>query len=212
MGTAETAEADRANRSLTEIRLGWLIDENHRIARERSLYRNDRERLLAEAMRRPVTISKAYRWFGLMLGSVPPAAMVAKAAANSGQFEVEAFGFALLILLAGLAAGIVGYFSGKLTANTVKRAERFSMPNRAVLIAFVGMTWGIACGAAGGVLIFIFGAIPAAFIGGITAALALPIFATLLSTVRAGNHVALSHFLPISLGIVLSIVAFIFGL
>ena len=211
MGHAKAA-AERTDRGLTDARLGWLIDENHRVARERSLYRNERERLEAETMRRPVKISKAYRWFGLMLGAVPPAAIVVKAAAKANRFEAEGLGFALLIVFAGLLAGLAGYFSGKLTARTVKRTERFSLPNRAALIAFVGMTWGIACGAAGGVLIFLIGAIPAAFIGGVTAAVALPVFATLLSFVRLGDRVALAHFLPISLGIVMSIAAFIFGL
>lgn len=212
MGNTGIANIERTDRSLDEARLGWLMHENHRISRERSMYRDERERIEAESMRRPIKVSSAYRWFGLMLGSFPPAALIAKAAANSSRFEAEAFGFALLIVIAGLLAGAAGYLSGKLTAKTVKRAENFSFPNRVALIAFVGMTWGIACGAAGGLVIFILGAIPAAFVGGVTAAVSLPIFATLLSSVRRGEKVALGHFLPISTGIVLTISAFILGL
>ena len=207
-----TGAAQHADRSLNETRLNWLINENHRAALDRSLYRNDRERLEAATMRRPVKISQAYRSFGFMLGSTPPAALVVKLAANTNRFDVEAFGFAMLVVLGGLVAGTAGYLSGKLTAKTVKRAERFSFPNRAALIAFVGMTWGIACGAAGGLVIFLIGAIPAAFIGGVTAAISLPIFSTVLDLVRRGDRVAFGHFLPLALGIVLTMIAFVFGL
>jgi hypothetical protein len=210
MENAETSIAERADGRLETYH--WLVNENHRIAREKLLYRNDRERLEAETMRRPLKISKAYRYFGLMLGAVPPATIVLRLLATEPIVRPGQFAFLLLIAFAGLVTGLVGYFSGKLTAKTVKRAEKFALPNRAALIAFVGMTWGIACGAAGGVFIFVIGAFPAALIGAVTGFLTLPIFATLLNFARRGDRVALTHFLPISLGIVLSIAAFIFGL
>lgn len=212
MGHAGTANIERTDSGIVNGRLGWLIAENHRIAREKALYRNDRERLEALTMRGRLKISQAYRWFGFLLGSVTPAAIVAKALANDVTIGNDELLFTMLITLAGLLAGTAGYFSGKLAAKTVERAKKFSLPNRAAVIAFVGMTWGIACGAVGGLLIFLIGAIPAAFIGGITAAATLPIFATLLDLARRGDQVGLSHFLPISLGIVLSIAAFILGL
>jgi hypothetical protein len=196
-------------------RYNWLLAENHRIAREKILYRNEHERLEAVTMRRPVKIAKAYRYFGLMLGAVPPAAITVRVAfsfADRGFIEPGEIVLWLLVAFAGIVSGLVGYLSGKLTAKTVKRVEKFALPNRAALIAFVGMTWGIACGAAGGVFIFVFGAFPAALMGAVTGFLALPIFTTLLNFARSGDRVALSRFLPISLGIVLSIAAFIFGL
>jgi hypothetical protein len=212
MEYAERTGVEAADRRMTDTRLDWLLLQNHRIARERQLYRNDRERLEAQAMRRPLKISKAYRYFGLMLGSVPPAALVARILADGNGPSADNFLFGALLGLAGILAGIAGYLSGRLTAKTVKRAEKFSLPNRAVMIAFVGMTWGIACGAAGGVVIFLIGAIPGAFIGGVTAAAALPIFATMVSLLRRGDSIALGHFMPISLGIVFAIAAFILGI
>jgi hypothetical protein len=193
-------------------RYNWLLAENHRIAREKTLYRSERERLEAVTMRGPVKISKAYRYFGLMLGAVPPAAIVLRLLTTEPIIRPGQLAFLLLIAFAGLVTGLVGYFSGKLTAKTVKRAEKFALPNRVVLIAFVGMTWGIVCGTAGGVFIFVVGAFPAALMGAATGFLTLPIFATLLNFARSGDRVSLSRFLPISLGIVMSIAAFIFGL
>ncbi|HEV8593066.1 MAG TPA: hypothetical protein VGQ55_13255 [Pyrinomonadaceae bacterium] len=210
METAEARIIEGADSRLS--RYNWLLAENHRIARGNALYRNDRELLEAETMRRPVKISKAYRYFGLMLGAIPPAAIVIKIAATESVIRPGQIAFLLLIAFAGMVTGLVGYFSGKLTAKTVKRTEKFALPNRAALIAFIGMTWGIACGTAGGVFIFVIGAFPAAFIGAVAGFVTLPIFATLLNFARSGDRVALSRFLPISLGIVLSIAGFILGL
>lgn len=211
MGHAGTAAVEQRDRSLNDDRVSWLIDENRRIRHERSLYRTDRERFEALTMRNPVKVSRAYRWFGFMLGSVPPAALVIKiAAANTGP-ATENLVFGSLIIFAGVLAGLAGFVSGELTARTVKRADKFAFPNRTAVIAFVGMTWGIACGAAGGMLIFLIGAIPAAFIGGVTAAISLPVFAMLIDLVRRGDRVPLAHFLPISIGLVSAIAAFVLG-
>src|SRR5688572_1305620 len=113
MEHAEAANIEGTDRGVIDRRLEWLIAENHRIAREKVLYRNDRERVESLAMRRPIKIAKAYRYFGLMLGSVPPAAMAMKMLVEDYSISPTEFLFFVLIIFAGLVTGTVGYFSGK---------------------------------------------------------------------------------------------------
>ena len=77
---------------------------------------------------------------------------------------------------------------------------------------FIGFLWGASAGAAGGVVIFIFGALFGAVLGGIVGAAALPVFATLHRWLKKGEFIELKHFLPLAFGIVLTICGFILGL
>jgi hypothetical protein len=66
-------------------------------------------------------------------------------------------------------------------------------------------------GAIGGLFLFIIGAFFAAIAGGIVGSFALPLFIALRAPVRRGDLTELKHFLPIALGITLSLCAFILG-
>jgi len=81
----------------------------------------------------------------------------------------------------------------------------FSLP-------FVGMLWGILAGGAGGIIIFVIGAIFGAALGGAVGMAALPALAVFHRLLKKGDQLDRKHFLPIAFGIIFTISAFILGL
>jgi len=183
---------------------------NAEVARQKSLYRDDRERLEAFMMSHPIDLRSAYAYFGLMIGIMPLLAwLLALCMLRGARGGVPAV--LLIFIAAGAVTGIVGYLTGRFVATAVERAGQFRQPNRIMLIVLTGLAWGAVSGAAGGLLIFIVGAIFAAIIGGVIGALCLPVIATLFGLVRKGDLIELKHFLPITLGTTLSVCAFVVG-
>jgi len=81
-----------------------------------------------------------------------------------------------------------------------------------LLSPFIGILWGIMAGGAGGVIIFLVGAIFGAFIGGMVGGAALPLFLIFHRLLRKGEFIEQKHFLPIAFGITFTICSFILGL
>jgi hypothetical protein len=198
-------------RDSVEERLNTLLAANAGIARERSLYRSGRERLEAETMLHPIPLEKAFSYFGFMLGSMPAAAMVL-GIVFEGRLHFNDIWFPALILFAGLMTGVVGYFSGKKVARTVRSLDRFSISNRILLLPLIGIAWGVVSGAAGGIFLFVVGAIFGGFIGGALGSVAVPLFAGLTALMKCGDVIDRKYFLPISFGITLTICSLILGL
>ena len=63
----------------------------------------------------------------------------------------------------------------------------------------------------GGVFIFIIGGFMGSAVGAVAAGLALPAFATVHRLLARGGLIEMKHFLPLALGIVLTLCAFIIG-
>lgn len=185
-------------------RLDVLIAANAELAREKEL-------ALAEAMRHPIRLQKALALFGLMLGTVPllliSAPLLFEAASES--FVIL---FAGLYIAAGVTTGATGHYSAKFTARAISRIDRYSFPTRIFLLALIGLSWGGASGAVGGLCIFIVGSIFGAVIGAAIGAVALPLFVFLFRAASNGGFIERRHFLPIAFGITLSICGFILGL
>ena len=195
-----------------EQRLARLLELNDAIARERSLYRNSRERLEASIMKRPVSSMKAYSYFGLIIGLFPPASIVLKLVIESTSTQPSAAVFLFLAVLASVMTGVVGYQLGKYVPQVVDATDSMRFPNRIACISLIGLVWGSISGAAGGLFLFVVGTFFAATIGAIVGAMAVPVFVLLHRLVRRGDLIELKHLLPISAAIVLSLCAFIFGL
>lgn len=175
------------------------------------LYKSDREKAEAEMMRHPLNISKTFSYFGLMLGTFPPAAIFAKFLfeSSAGKDEFLILGF---ILIMNIITAVVGYFSGKLIGRIVKESETYSWLMMILLMPFVGILWGIMAGGAGGAIVFLIGAFFGAAFGAMVGAAAIPVFAVFHRLLKKGEMMEFKHFLPLAFGITFTICAFIFGL
>lgn len=79
-------------------------------------------------------------------------------------------------------------------------------------LPFIGLLWGGVAGAAGGIVVFIFGAFFGAILGGMVGSVALPLFTIFHRLLKKGESIERKHFLPLAFGITFIICGFIFGL
>lgn len=169
---------------------------------------SEREMLEAELMKNPLSLEKTFSYFGLLLGAFPPAAMFIRFAMD-GKLDGWVFG---VMFIVNLISAVVGFFSGKLVARAMRNLENKGWAKMLLAMPFLGLLWGGASGAAGGVVVFVFGALAGAVLGGAVGAAALPVFAIFHRWLKKGEFIELKHFLPVAFGIVLTICGFIFGL
>ena len=196
---------------LVRQRLDILLAINAETARQKALYRSDKEKFEAETMTNPLDIEKTYAYFGLLLGAFPPAAFFIKYAIGSNLFlRDEAWIFGVLFIV-NLISAVVGYFTGKLVGKSVRETEKLSWLTMFLVMPFIGMFWGIMAGGAGGAIILIFGAFFGAILGAMVGGVALPAFTIFHRLLKRGDLIELKHFLPIAFGITFTICSFILG-
>lgn len=157
----------------------------------------------------PLSSKQVYSYFGLLIGILPPVGIALKLSVNP---DAVAGFFVILIATAGIVTGLVGYATGKYVSKAVASLKDFSLPNRIALLSLIGLMWGALAGAAGGILIFVIGALFAGIMGGLVGAVALPFLATLHQTLRRGDLMEARHFFPIGLGLSATLCALILGL
>lgn len=197
---------------LTSVRLNALLDANAEIAREKAMFKTEANRLEAETMSAPLSIKKSFSYFGLMLGTFPPAAVFLRYAMDSGLGGSEDIWIIPVILIVNLVSAIVGFFTGKVVGSIFASLERAPWVAMLAISPLIGLLWGIAAGGAGGFIILIVGALFGAVIGGLVGAAALPAFAIGHRALQRGEMIETKHFLPLSFGITLTICSFILGL
>lgn len=190
-------------------RLNKLLALNAEAARQKSMFRSEQERLEAETMRNPLSLEKAFAYFGLMLGTLPPLAFFFRILLDS---SVVSLWFVGIMLIVTLITAVVGFFSGQFLAKIIRRIENLSWSAMIFILPFIGLMWGILTGAAGGFIILIIGALFGALIGGSVGLFALPVFTIFHRLLKKGEMIERNHFLPIAFGIVCTISAFILGL
>jgi hypothetical protein len=193
-------------------RLDFFLAANAETARQKAIFRTDHEVIEAGMMQNPLTIEKTFAYFGLLLGTFPPAAIFAKFALDSGILYNDGAWILGVMFIINLISAIVGYFSGKFIARSVRELENYSWHSMLLIAPFIGMIWGIIAGGAGGVIVFVFGAFFGAFLGSLVGGAALPIFTVFHRWLKKGDMMELKHFLPLAFGITFTICAFIFGL
>lgn len=192
-------------------RLDHLLAVNAETARQKAMFQSDKEKLEADLMKSPLNTEKTYAYFGLLLGTFPPAAFFTKFAIDSRiALGEEAWIFGILFIV-NLISAVVGYFSGKLIAKSVREVEKYSWWAMFLVLPFVGMFWGILAGGAGGAIIFIFGAFFGAILGALVGGIALPTFTVFHRLLKRGDVIELQHFLPLAFGITFAICSFIIG-
>jgi len=172
------------------------------------MYRTDTEQREAELMKNPLDLEKTFSYLGLLLGAFPPAAFFIRFAID-GRPESWMFGVMFII---NLISAVVGFFSGKLVGKAMRPIEQMNWLPMILLLPLVGLLWGGVSGAAGGIIVFGFGAIFGAFLGGMVGAAAFPLFSILHRLVKRGESIELKHFLPLAFGVTFIICGFILGL
>ena len=193
---------------LVKQRLNTLLALNAETAREKAMFRTDREKMEAGMMKNPLELEKTFSYFGLLLGMFPPAAMFIRFAIDA---RVDGWVYGVMFII-NLISAVVGFFSGKLVAKLVRLVENSSWASMLLILPFIGLLWGALTGAAGGVIVFVFGAIFGAALGGIVGSIALPFFTVFHRLLKRGESIELKHFLPVAFGVTFIICGFILGL
>jgi hypothetical protein len=167
---------------------------------------------MASLMTSPITSRKTFEYFGLMIGTLPPFAVVFKIISEitpEGSFPGL---FLILMAAAGVATGITGFLTARFVPKAIENLSKFRQPNRLAMLVLVGAGWGAASGAIGGLFLFVIGALFGGLAGGVIGAVSLPILVGLHSALRIGDLIEIKHFLPIAFGITLTLCALILGL
>lgn len=200
-----------SDRELTEKRLNTLLALNAETAREKALFSSDSERLGAALIKNPLNPETALSYFGLLLGTFPPAAIFTRFFMDAG-FRGDDFWILGVLAIVNLISAVVGYFSGKLIGKMVREVEKIGWWQMLLILPFIGILWGIMAGGAGGVIIFIIGAFFGAYFGALVGSVALPLFVVFHRWLKKGDLIERNQFLPIAFGVTLTICAFILGL
>ncbi len=197
---------------LAKQRLDALLAANAETARQKSLFRSEREKTEATLMENPLSVEKTFAYLGLLLGAFPPLAMFVRFFAEKGVLRGEDFWIIGVLAVINLITATVGYFSGELIGRIVRKLEKFSWSYMLFSLPFIGILWGILAGGACGAIIFVVGAVFGAALGAAVGSVALPAFAIFHRLLKKGDQFDLKHFLPIAFGITFIISAFILGL
>jgi hypothetical protein len=134
-------------------RLTWLVAANAEA--DRRARRNPREEEEALMMRRPLTTERAFARFGLLLGTLPPAAIFVRL--------LLLFHFTgtvgLIFVPALLVCALLGWRMGAHAGRGFDESERGSWTRTIVVALEDAFVWAAATGAAGGAIFFGVGAI-----------------------------------------------------
>lgn len=163
-------------------------------------------------MKNPLSVEKSLAYFGLLLGTFPPAAFFIRLFSDVRSLRGEdawIFGIAAIVIL---ISSIVGFFSGRLIGKVVLEAEKMSWTKMLFVLPLIGILWGILSGGAGGIIIFVIGAIFGALLGASVGGFALPLFVVLHRLLKRGDQIEIKHFLPLAFGIAFIVSAFMLGL
>lgn len=201
----------RFNDESVHQRLDFLLALNAETAREKKMYRAEKEKLAAALMAHPLDFRQTYAKLGLLLGTLPPSAVFARFLLNSHIRPDEVWIIGLLAIVVLLTA-MVAFQSGKFVGKIQRNIENENLPMMLFLTPLVGAFWGIISGGAGGLLIFGIGAIFGALIGGAVGAVTLPLFALFHRWIKSGDMIDRKHFLPIAFGVTFVLSALILGL
>jgi len=174
------------------------------------LFHCEKERMEAALMKNPLSDIQVFAYFGLLLGIFPSAAIFARFFINA-NFRIEDFWILGVVAVVNLISAMVGYFSGKVVGKIVGEFERLSWSKMLLVLPFIGFLWGALAGGAGGIIIFLVGALFGAMFGAAVGSLALPAFTIFHRLMKCGDKLELKHFLPLSFGVTFIVCAFILG-
>ncbi|QYO66912.1 hypothetical protein [Leptolyngbya sp. 7M] len=158
---------------------------------------------------RTIQIPDAVAYFGLLLGSLGPLSLMKELFGRSAL--PNDIVFIIVLCFAVFMTAVVGMFTGYAVGRRLLSFRKFGW-NRFILSSMLlGLAWGIISGAAGGVFIFLIGGIVGAIFGGLSGFFAFTLFAVAYRLLSGGHSIQIRHYLPISLGTVLTVCAFFLG-
>lgn len=183
------------------------ITELRKAADELAGTSGDRE-ISTSFLARRLDLSTSLRFFGIAIGTVPTAAILFRLFVLDSSPNPAVL---LLAVLATLVTGLVGYLTAGVTAATLERVLSTSFLRSLLLVPIIGLAWGIISGAAGGLFLFVLGALVGGVIGGMVAGTALPLFVGLFNLTAEEGEISVKRFLPIAAGISGSVAALFLG-
>ena len=202
-----------ASRNDNPPRLEWLLTANQRATERRQLLRTVREEAEAELIQRPLTAPEAFARFGLLLGAVPPAALLGGflyyGLLASRELPLWLFPLALVM---NLACAFVGYRMGRRAGAYVHKLRDTNWLTALPAYALIGFYWAAITGAAGGLVFFGGGVLFGPFFALPVGIAAFTMFAPLYRLLERGGLIATRQFWPLAWGITLSLAAFILKL
>jgi hypothetical protein len=209
-GHSTTAADDLSDLAAVEARITEFRSRSAALASERDLYLDGRQRLAADSMRHPVSTPVSYSIFGAMIGSLPTFSLGLRILFEEPQGSGPVF--FTLFTIAAFVTGLIGAIMGPYASQAIERARSQRASIYLSALPFIGMFWGAASGAVGGVFLLVVGALFGAIIGGMIGFALVPLFALLHRLLSQGDRIELGHLLPISLGIAGTLSAAILGL
>lgn len=189
--------------------MNWLLRENELAEIHKRSFRDAREEEEMLLMRRPVAAGEAYANFGLLLGTLPPAAIFFKLLGS--KFSGLSVPFFLLLLLMNIFCAVAGRYFGSRLSRMASAAEELWWPATILGAAGIGFMWGVATGAVGGLPAFGFGAVFGAVFAAPVGTLAFALFAPLHRLLARGGMIDARHLWPLACGVVALISALILG-
>jgi hypothetical protein len=179
------------------------------------MFRTPREEREMLSMRRPVGVERAFAFFGLLLGTLPPAAIFIRVFGDWPSREPgwSGLGLAAMCLVMNIVCAVVGHRMGRAVGHPmIAGAERRSWTRMLLMTLVAAFVWGAATGAAGGAVFFGIGAI---FGVVLALAVALPsfvIFTTFHRLLMRGGMIDARHLRPLAWGVAATAAALALGL
>lgn len=189
-----------------------MLAVNEEYDHKNVLFASEKEESEANLMQNPLPVEKAYSYFGLLLGTFPPAAFFAKLILDTGVNNNNETWIIALMVLVNVVSAIVGYASGKLVGKAVLELEKYSWATMLLVLPFLGILWGVVSGGIGGIFLFVIGAVFGGVLGGMVGSVALPALTIFHRIFKRGDEIEGNQFMPIAFGVTLVISAFILGL
>lgn len=189
-----------------------ILETNAALALEKSNSASELEKREALAMKNPLSIQKTFAYFGLLLGTFPPAAFFTRFFLDVRLFQSDDIWILGILAIVNLISAVVGFYSGKYIGKLVFELEKSSWTQMLLTLPFIGIFWGMLAGGAGGIIIFGVGAFFGALLGSLVGAAALPMFSIFHRLLKQTDKIENKYFLPLSFGTTAIICAFILGM
>ncbi len=162
-------------------------------------------------MHRPVTTQQAFARFGLLLGTLPPAAIFIKLFGSAEALSFPRPDVLLLIVMNAICC-LAGRYLGSKLSRMVIAVERDSWSLMLIESLIIGFIWALGAGAAGGFLVYGIGALFGAACAIPVGALGFGLFVPLHRLLARGGMIDARHFWPLACGVVMVISALILGM
>ena len=147
-------------------------------------------------MARPVSVERAFAFFGLLLGALPPAAIFFRLALPMSRNGGE--GVALIFVPMLFICAALGRVMGRRVGRSIGEYERGGWARLLLFTLAAAFGWAAVTGAAGGVLFFGVGALFGVFCALAVALPAFLVFTTFHRLLARGGMIDARHLRPLA--------------